>query len=87
MACDKCVPRGCSCNIEPDPNIMAEYNGDYNDAYLWKDENLIEHVDDFGRKLPCIEWETLPTRKSKLSKMGMSNKDPPHYVKINQNKS
>lgn len=39
--CDKCVPRGCSCNREYDENgnIIKEY------------------FDDIGRSLPCCEYD------------------------------
>lgn len=45
-ACDKCVPRGCSCNQYP-------IDGNYEniDPANWTDE-----LDTQGRKLPCCEW-------------------------------
>ena len=44
--CDECVPRGCSCNVEPK-------DGD------WENEdptNWEEVVGEDGRKYPCCEW-------------------------------
>lgn len=44
--CDDCVPRGCSCNMEPvdgNPENLAE-------------DNWVEPVDDKGRKYPCCEY-------------------------------
>lgn len=47
MACEKCVPRGCMCNLEPkDPNNYDEENP--NDWY--------QPLDDKGREYPCCEW-------------------------------
>jgi len=44
--CDDCVPRGCSCNVEP-------IDGDYeNEA----DTNWKEARDEKGRLLPCCEY-------------------------------
>ena len=45
-ACDECVPRGCSCNMEPKDD---DYNNDAPD-------NWVERVDAKGRKYPCCEW-------------------------------
>lgn len=46
VACDDCVPRGCSCNLEPrDGNI-------HNDS----PDNWYQPLDDQGRKWPCCEW-------------------------------
>lgn len=44
--CDDCVPRGCSCNLEP-------VDGDHHnlDSDNWKEE-----VDDQGRLFPCCEY-------------------------------
>ena len=48
-ACDDCVPRKCSCNIEPK-------DGDWESA----DDNNWEYVvDENGRHLPCCEWERI----------------------------
>ena len=53
--CDDCVPRGCSCNLEPKPKF------DYIETYEEEPHNP-EHwqkaKDDKGRELPCCEyWE------------------------------
>jgi hypothetical protein len=45
-ACDQCVPRGCSCNMEP-------VDGDYENA---DPANWAEPLDEQGRKSPCCEW-------------------------------
>jgi hypothetical protein len=48
-ACDRCVPRGCNCNMEPK-------DGDYeNEA----PSNWDEPRDKYGRKHPCCEWEPI----------------------------
>jgi hypothetical protein len=47
--CDKCVPRGCSCNREP-----IDGNPDNENSDNWR-----EIVDDLGRKYPCCEWMPL----------------------------
>ena len=46
IACDKCVPRGCTCNQEP-------IDGDYENL---SPENWKEATDEQGRKYPCCEW-------------------------------
>lgn len=45
-ACDKCVPRGCTCNEEP-------VDGDWENV---TPNNWKELVDEQGRKYPCCEW-------------------------------
>lgn len=47
--CDNCVPRGCSCNSEP---IDDDYENE-------NPENWVERKDEFGRLLPCCEYEKL----------------------------
>jgi hypothetical protein len=49
-ACDKCVPRGCSCNKELKPWI----DNDSHEALL--PENYYDVLDEHGRKQPCCEW-------------------------------
>jgi len=47
QACDKCVPRGCSCNLIfeiDDFEVGVEHP---------------EYRDELGRKLPCCEWWNL----------------------------
>ena len=47
VACDDCVPRGCSCQQEP-------RDGD------WENDNpgnWFDPVDERGLKIPCVEWE------------------------------
>lgn len=46
IACDECVPRGCSCNTEP-----IDGNPDNLDPLNWEEE-----TDEQGRKYPCCEW-------------------------------
>ena len=48
-ACDKHVPRGCSCNMEPK-------DGDWESTDL---SNYEEPIDEQGRKFPCCEWMKL----------------------------
>lgn len=48
-ACDNCVPRKCSCNMEPiDGNWENENESNWD--YV-KDEK--------GKHLPCCEWEPI----------------------------
>ena len=47
--CDSCVPRGCSCNLEP-------IDGDWENQ---NPENWVENKDELGRLLPCCEYEKL----------------------------
>lgn len=44
--CDDCVPRGCSCNMEP-------IDGNHENL---AEDNWAEPVDDKGRKYPCCEY-------------------------------
>lgn len=44
--CDDCVPRGCSCNIEP-------RDGDIDNS---DPDNWYEPVDEQGRRFPCCEF-------------------------------
>lgn len=53
IACDKCVPRGCSCNdfpVDKEGNGLCyfEIEGDHTD---WK-----PYLDEQGREYPCCEW-------------------------------
>ena len=50
MACDDCVPRGCSCNRELKEGI------DYESDAAKLSENWIEQIGADGRKFPCCEW-------------------------------
>lgn len=54
LACDECVPRGCSCNTVPKEGIDPN-SDDWHDPENWE-----EILDDNGRRLPCCEWEGLP---------------------------
>ena len=45
-ACDECVPRGCSCTMEP-------IDGDYDNI---KPGSWEHQTDEKGRKIPCCEW-------------------------------
>ena len=49
VACDDCVPRGCSCQQEP-------RNGDWGSE---DPDNWFDPTDDQGRKIPCVEWQEL----------------------------
>lgn len=49
VACDACVPRGCSCNEEP-----VDGDPENSDPANW-----VEPVDEQGRKYPCTEWAEL----------------------------
>lgn len=44
--CDNCVPRGCSCNTEPE-------DGDYDNL---DPANWVQALDEQGRELPCCEY-------------------------------
>lgn len=44
--CDDCVPRGCSCNLEPK-------DGDWNNP---NPEDWYQPLDEKGREYPCIEY-------------------------------
>lgn len=44
--CEKCVPRGCSCQLEP-------VDGDYDNL---NSDNWVNAVDELGRLLPCVEF-------------------------------
>lgn len=43
--CDTCVPRGCSCNLQP-----ADNNASYEDEVEWVQEYV------HGRLFPCCEF-------------------------------
>ena len=47
--CDKCVPRGCSCNLEPK-------DGNWDNS---EDDNWYQPLDELGRKYPCVEFELI----------------------------
>jgi len=44
--CDDCVPRGCSCNLEPKDNNYENQSPD----------NWYQPLDDKGREFPCCEF-------------------------------
>lgn len=46
--CDVCVPRGCSCTMEPE-------NGDYENP----DAKWVYALDTLGRKIPCCEYSQI----------------------------
>ena len=48
-ACDDCLPRKCSCNIEP-------IDGDWESS---DDDNWVYRMDENGKHLPCCEWEKI----------------------------
>ena len=51
IACDKCVPRGCSCNaVLIDENRLDDFE------YTKNAENYIQPTDCDGREYPCVEW-------------------------------
>ena len=54
VACDDCVPRGCSCNCDLKEGI------DIDSPEAQKPENWIEATDEQGRKFPCCEWWYCP---------------------------
>jgi len=53
--CDDHVPRGCSCNIYIKEDLIYETEEQYS-KLMENPNNLIELLDDKGRKLPCIEY-------------------------------
>ena len=50
FSCDKCVPRGCTCNSKP-------IDGDWENR---DPNNWVEPTDDEGRLWPCCEHEQIP---------------------------
>lgn len=48
-ACDDCVPRKCSCNMEPK-------DGDWEST---DDSNWEYTLDENEKHLPCCEWERI----------------------------
>lgn len=52
--CDKCVPRGCSCNWDVKPGI--KYILDEFDNIINPEEDLYEVTDEDGLYYPCCEW-------------------------------
>ena len=50
LACDSCVPRGCSCNDELKEGI------DWESDAAKDPKNYTQPTDDKGRQLPCCEW-------------------------------
>jgi hypothetical protein len=49
-SCDKCLPRGCGCNLELKPGIAW-------DSPEAKDkDNYVEKLDEQGKRFPCCEW-------------------------------
>lgn len=71
VACCKCVPRGCSCQVEPDNWDGCEES----EEEAWKEDNLIEFIDDFDRPLPCVEWMNIRHDKKTLRKMGFGKNE------------
>jgi hypothetical protein len=61
-ACDHCVPRGCSCNLEYEGEELENCE----EPKFYK-----EPLDDFGRRLPCCEWEPIRTNPKELKRMGL----------------
>lgn len=53
--CDDCVPRGCTCNINLKENLTFNTEEEYN-ILCSNPDNLIEDLDERGRKYPCCEW-------------------------------
>ena len=51
--CEKCVPRGCSCNKELKDGV------DYDSPEAENPENYIEKLDNQGRKIPCCEYSEI----------------------------
>lgn len=53
-ACDTCVPRGCSCNMQLKLGIEEIF--DENDGIINPEEDYEKMVDEQGREYPCCEW-------------------------------
>ena len=58
LSCEKCVPRGCSCQMELKPGVEETYEviADDLDIISNPDEDYEQLTDKEGRLLPCIEW-------------------------------
>ena len=52
--CDKCVPRGCSCNLELKLGVKALV--DKNGCIINNVEDYYQPLDDIGREYPCCEY-------------------------------
>lgn len=52
IACEKCVPRGCSCNYE-EGTPLGETNFRIIEPGIWVPLDLK------GREYPCCEWEKI----------------------------
>lgn len=50
-ACDDCVPRGCSCNLELKPGVKEIDFGAGNTM-----DDYYQPTDELGREWPCCEW-------------------------------
>ena len=58
LACDKCVPRGCSCNSE---YLSEDYrpvpSGIEGKDWKWLEKDVsFCPIDGKGREFPCCEW-------------------------------
>lgn len=53
VACDDCVPRGCSCNKELKDGIEPIFEGN---VLVNPEDDFFVPTDDQGREYPCCEW-------------------------------
>lgn len=56
VACDNCVPRGCSCQLVLSENVEAIIEDGIITNVL-EDYELMR--DELGRAYPCVEWEII----------------------------
>jgi len=54
IACDGCVPRGCTCHEYP-------LDGKYSNS---DPANWTQDLDELGRKFPCVEWRKFYKKNS-----------------------
>lgn len=69
--CDKCVPRGCTCNLydfetcgEPDKENVVFYDKnttDFNEKTYYRNKKdtsfYYEYLDENGKRFPCCEYD------------------------------
>lgn len=52
--CDKCVPRGCSCNLTIKPGVEEIYSEE--EGIINSIEDYYQPLDELGREYPCCEF-------------------------------
>lgn len=56
VACDDCVPRGCSCQEKLKDGVEPIFE---NDILINAESDFEPTLDDDGKMLPCVEWDEL----------------------------